>query len=60
MGSNLKERYENLRKSVNIAIKRFCNKIETMNGEMKQCKEEIIKGVKKIARIVNIVKLQVK
>ena len=47
MGSNLEERYENLRKSVNIAIKRFCNKIETMNGEMKQWKEEITKDVKK-------------
>ena len=42
---------------VSIAIKRFCNKIETMNGEMKQWKEEITKDVKKIARIGNVVKL---
>ena len=47
MGSNLEERQRIYEKSVNIAIKRFCNKIETMNGEMKQWKEEIIKDVKK-------------
>ena len=39
----LEERYENLRKSVNQAIKKLCNKIEDISKEVKEFKTGITK-----------------
>ena len=39
----LEERYENLRKSVNQAIKKLCNSIGDISKEVKELKSEILK-----------------
>ena len=39
MSKDLETRYENLRVSVNSAIKKLCNKIEEINTEVKRIKE---------------------
>ena len=41
MNSNLEERYESLKKSVNHALKMFCNKIEEMKLEVKDLKTKV-------------------
>ena len=41
MNSNLEERYESLKKSVNHALKMFCNKIEEMKLEVKDLKSKM-------------------
>ena len=41
MNSNLEERYESLKKSVNHALKMFCNKIEEMKIEVKDLKTKV-------------------
>ena len=42
----MEERYENLRKSVNAAIKKLCNKIEEIQTEVKEWKAEGLKNTK--------------
>ena len=42
----MEERYENLRKSVNTAIKKLCNKIEEIQSEVKDWKADELKNRK--------------
>ena len=41
MNTNLEERYESLKRSVNSALKMFCNKIEEMKLEVKDLKTKV-------------------
>ena len=53
MDTNVDERYENLRKSVNNAIKLFCNKIENLKSEVKELKTEKAKNEKTSYELCN-------
>ena len=51
MENNVDERYESLKKSVNNAMKLFCNKIENFKLEIKELKAENAKNAKTTCKL---------